>query len=148
MGGAYGSPDRINEFLYESELDENRMTGWLQKHSAGALGCRHTGLPWTRRLSGGLLAFNCGAVGKPDHDGDPAVHYAFLQTPADQQWNVTIRRVEYDHRQWVGRLEQEGVDPIFAEPLRTGWWTTGVAGLPAIERQGSAARAGSAGVYE
>jgi diadenosine tetraphosphatase ApaH/serine/threonine PP2A family protein phosphatase len=130
----HGSPDRINEFLYESELDENRLTGWLEKHSATALACTHTGLPWLRQLSDGRLAFNCGTVGKPDNDGDPAVHYAFLHVSGQRPWTATIRRVEYDHRAWVAQLEREGVDPIFTEPLRTGWWTTGVKSLPALEK--------------
>jgi diadenosine tetraphosphatase ApaH/serine/threonine PP2A family protein phosphatase len=131
----HGSPDRINEFLYESELDENRLTGWLEKHSAAALACTHTGLPWIRQLSNSGLAFNCGTVGKPDNDGDPAVHYAFLHASSKQPWTVTIRRVEYDHVAWARRLEHENVDLIFTEPLRTGWWTTGVKSLPALEKR-------------
>jgi diadenosine tetraphosphatase ApaH/serine/threonine PP2A family protein phosphatase len=131
----HGSPDRINEFLYESELDENRLTGWLEKQSAAALACTHTGLPWLRQLARGQLAFNCGTVGKPDNDGDPAVHYAFLHASKQLPWTATIRRVEYDHRAWVAQLKREGVDPIFTEPLRIGWWTTGVKSLPALEKQ-------------
>ena len=133
----HGSPDRINEFLYESELNEDRLTGWLETHSASTLACTHTGLPWLRRLSRGRLALNCGTVGKPDNDGDPAVHYAFLSTPAREPWSATIRRVPYDHRTWAAQLEREGVDPIFTEPLRTGWWTTGVKSLPAFEKSGA-----------
>ncbi|HEY6368454.1 MAG TPA: metallophosphoesterase [Candidatus Binatia bacterium] len=133
----HGSLDRINEFLYESELDENRLTGWLEKHSASALACTHTGLPWIRQLSKSGVAFNCGTAGKPDNDGDPAVHYAFLHASSKQPWTVTIRRVEYDHVSWARQLEHENVDPIFTEPLRTGWWTTGVKSLPALEKRRS-----------
>jgi diadenosine tetraphosphatase ApaH/serine/threonine PP2A family protein phosphatase len=130
----HGSPERVNGFLYESELDDNRLTVWLEKHSAAALACTHTGLPWLRQLPEGRLALNCGTVGKPDNDGDPAVHYAFLRASAQRQWIATIRRVEYDHRAWSAQLGREGVDAIFTEPLRTGWWTTGVKSLPAAER--------------
>jgi hypothetical protein len=42
--------------------------------------------------------------------------------------------VIYDHRAWVAQLKREGVDAIFTEPLRTGWWTTGVKSLPAPEK--------------
>jgi diadenosine tetraphosphatase ApaH/serine/threonine PP2A family protein phosphatase len=140
----HGSPDRINEFLYESELDDHRLTGWIEKHAADGLACTHTGLPWIRPLSPARWAVNCGAVGKPDHDGDPAVHYGVVQTLADRPWTAAIRRVVYDHQAWVAQLKREGVDPIFTEPLRTGWWTTGIKSLPMPEqrRAQNARRAG------
>ncbi len=34
-----------------------------------------------RRLADGRFAVNCGVVGKPDHDGDPSVHYALIDLP-------------------------------------------------------------------
>ena len=83
----------------------------------------------------GRLAINCGSVGKPDNDGDPAVHYALLNAPPSQPWSAKIRRVPYDHRNWVAQLEREDADPVFTEPLRTGWWTTGVKSLPALEKR-------------
>ena len=135
----HGSPDRINEFLYESELDDTRLEGWLEKNSARALVCTHTGLPWIRHLSHDRLAVNCGTVGKPDNDGDPAVHYAVLDAAA-APWQMTIRRVSYDHEAWANQLEREGVDAIFTEPLRTGWWTTGVKSLPRTEKTASVQR--------
>jgi diadenosine tetraphosphatase ApaH/serine/threonine PP2A family protein phosphatase len=134
----HGSPDRINEFLYESELDDGRLSQWLERHGATALACTHTGLPWLRGLAGGRLALNCGTVGKPDNDGDPAVHYAVLHAPAGRPWSASIRRVSYDHRSWVEQLKREGVDRIFTDPLRTGWWTTGVKSLPGEERSRAA----------
>jgi hypothetical protein len=91
-----------------------------------------------RQLPCNRLALNCGTVGKPDNDGDPAVHYALLQTPARQPWSATLRRVTYDYRAWAARLDRERVDPVFTEPLRTGWWTSGVNSLPAWERSRTA----------
>jgi hypothetical protein len=129
----HGSPDRTNEFLYESELDDRRLEAWLDAHEAAGLVGTHTGLPWVRELSRRRFAVNAGVVGRPDHDGDPAVHYAVL-THASGWWVPTIRRVEYDHRSWAEQLAREGVDPIFTKPLLTGIWTTGVASLPAAER--------------
>jgi hypothetical protein len=35
----------------------------------------------------------------------------------------------------VAQLKCEGVDSIFTEPLRTGWWTAGVKSLPASEKR-------------
>jgi predicted phosphodiesterase len=130
----HGSPDRINEFLYESELNEARLENWLHANSAQALACTHTGLPWIRQLVNGRFAVNCGSAGKPDNDGDPAVHYAVLNATINP-WQISIRRVEYDCRAWAEQLDREGVDAIFTEPLRTGWWTTGVKSLPGFERE-------------
>lgn len=127
----HGSPAQTNEFLYEATLDDERLNQWLDQFEAVAFICTHSGLPWVRPLEQGRLAINCGVVGKPDHDGDPAVHYALLDIH-DSQLRATIQRVEYDHLSWANILEKEGVDPIFVEPLRTGWWTTGVASLPSV----------------
>ena len=41
---------------------------------------------------GGRFAVNCGVVGKPDHDGDPAVHYALVDPPAKVPPSIAIRR--------------------------------------------------------
>jgi len=129
----HGSQDRTNEFLYESELDDDRLVGWLHGAGAVAMACTHTGLPWVRPLGGGRLAINCGVVGKPDHDGDPAVHYALLHLDG-AAIRAEIRRVAYDHQAWADQLASEGVEPIFTEPLRDGWWTVGRNSLPQWER--------------
>ena len=129
----HGSPDRNNEFLYESALDDARLSAWLDRYATRGLACTHTGLPWVRSLNAERFAVNCGVVGKPDHDGDPAIHYA-LAARSHGSWHVTIRRVTYDHFAWAEQLACEGADEVFIEPLRTGWWTTGVNSLPKPER--------------
>ena len=130
----HGSPAQTNEFLYESQLDDTQLESWLTTYGAIGFGCTHTGLPWVRRLSGDRFAVNCGVVGKSDHDGDPAVHYALLRQK-DSGFAAEIRLVEYDHEEWARQMEKEGVDHIFIAPLRTGIWTTGVASMPDWEQQ-------------
>lgn len=130
----HGSPAQTNEFLYESALDPEQLNHWLDEYQAVGFVCTHSGLPWVHHLADGRFAVNCGVVGKPDHDGDPAVHYALLAVAAGGI-TIEIRRVEYDHLSWANQLAQEGVDPIFIEPLRTGVWTTGLSSLPAVEQQ-------------
>ncbi len=133
----HGSPAQTNEFLYESELDEERLTAWLFRSGATGMVGTHTGLPWIRRLPGGPFAMNCGVVGKPDHDGDRAVHYSTIdlnpRSPVEQA--ARIERVEYDHETWARQLAAEGVEDLFIQPLVTGVWTVGVASLPATEQQ-------------
>jgi len=133
----HGSPARTNEFLYESELDNGGLNAWLDQFQAVGFFCTHSGLPWIRRLAGNRFAVNCGVVGKPDHDGDPAVHYAIveLSNRTAPPSKVAIERVEYDYDEWANQLAGEGVDEMFLIPLRTGEWTCGLASLPAAERR-------------
>ena len=135
----HGSPERSNEFLFESELDEERLLRWMDEERVFGLICDHTGLPWVRALPGGRFAANVGAVGLPANDGDPAAHYAIVDL-LDLDRPVEIRRVEYPHDHWADRVEADGVDPAFTEPLRTGFWRIGVASLPEAERRAAEAR--------
>ena len=130
----HGSPGHTSEFLYEAELDDLRLEAWLDGAGARGFVCTHSGLPFVRHLRGGRFAVNCGAVGKPDHDGDPAVHYALVDLSADGPARLEIRRIDYDHEAWARRMEAAGIAPVFVEPVRTGVWTTGVASLPPGER--------------
>ena len=130
----HGSPGHTSEFLYEAELDDLRLEAWMDYFDVRGFVCTHSGLPWTRHLKSGRFAVNCGVVGKPDHDGDPAVHYAVIDLSRDAAPGVEIRRVEYDHEGWARRMEAAGIAPVFVSPVRTGVWTTGVASLPPSER--------------
>ena len=130
----HGSPGQTAEFLYEMELDDLRLEAWLDKHGVRGFVCTHSGLPWVRRLRGGRFAVNCGAVGKPDHDGETSVHYALIDLPAEGDAALEIRGITYDHEAFARTMEAAHIAPIFVEPIRTGVWTTGVASLPASER--------------
>lgn len=130
----HGSPGFTSEFLYEAELDDLRLDAWLDRFGVVGFVCTHSGLPFIRRLRGGRFAVNCGAVGKADHDGDPAVHYALIEVPHGAPPVLELRRVTYDHEAWARQLEAAAIAPTFVAPIRTGVWTTGVASLPASER--------------
>lgn len=126
----HGSPERTNEFLYGARFDAVRVGRWLDASGAVGLVCSHTGLPWRRVLPDRRWAVNCGSAGKPDHDGDAAVHYALIDVASA---TIAIRRVVYDHRAWVARLIGEGFDERFLAPLLTGRWAWGSRGIPAGE---------------
>ena len=130
----HGSPGYTSEFLYEAELDDLRLEAWLDQFDVRGFVCTHSGLPFVRYLSNGRFAVNCGVVGKPDHDGDTAVHYAVIDLPCSGKATAEIRHVTYDYENWAKTMEMAGIAPIFVEPVRTGVWTTGVASLPASER--------------
>jgi len=130
----HGSPGYTSEFLYEAELDDMRLEAWLDHFNVRGFVCTHSGLPFVRNLGNGRFAVNCGVTGKPDHDGDTAVHYALVHLPEYGQPEIEIRRIAYDHESWAATLENMGISTVFIEPLRTGVWTSGVASLPASER--------------
>jgi diadenosine tetraphosphatase ApaH/serine/threonine PP2A family protein phosphatase len=129
----HGSPGYTSEFLYEVELDDLRLEAWLDAFDVRGFVCTHSGLPFVRELRGGRFAVNCGVVGKSDHDGDPAVHYALIDLD-DGPPRIEIRRVAYDHEAWARTMEAAQIAPVFVEPIRTGVWNTGTASLPIGER--------------
>ncbi len=129
----HGSPRKTNEFLYESNFCDTQLRDMLEAAGVCGFVCTHSGIPWLRDLSEAGFAANCGVVGKPDHDGDPAVHYLILELTEDAV-TAEIRRVEYDHEGWATQLRHEGVDVVFVEPLITGIWTVGVKSLPPVEQ--------------
>ena len=129
----HGSPRKTNEFLYESDLSDRQLRDMLETAVARGFICTHSGIPWLRDLREAGFAANCGVVGKPDHDGDPAVHYMILGITEDAV-TAEIRRVEYDHEGWAAQLRREGVDEVFIEPLIFGIWSVGVKSVPPAEQ--------------
>lgn len=129
---AHGSPDRLNEFIFAQTLDRDRARRWLDAAGAEVLALAHSGLPWVVELGDGRLVVNCGSAGRPDHDGDPAVHYACVRLLPRPE--VEIRRVTYDHAAAAAELLAGGGDPRFANALTTGVWTWGAGALPPEER--------------
>jgi hypothetical protein len=108
----------------------------LREYDCELLLVTHTGLPWQRWLSDrpprGLV--NVGAIGRPANDGDPAVRYAVLDARADRL-RVELRRIDYDHEALAREMEREGLPVEFAQTIRSGWWTTCLEVLPALERR-------------
>ena len=130
----HGSPAQTNEFLYESQLREDRLLAWLDAFGAQGLLCTHSGFSWVRELPGGRFAANVGVCGKPDHDHDVAVHYVTVTLGASLGFEVQIERVEYDHLGWADQLDRENVDDVFTIPIRNGVWTCGLLSMPSTER--------------
>ncbi len=102
----HGSPDQTNEFLYNSTLDDDRIVRWLDEHDVDAIIGTHTGLPWHRPLPNGTWMANAGVVGKPDNDGDPAVHYGIVDCTGGAP-SFALRRISYDHTAWADQLDTE-----------------------------------------
>ena len=128
----HGSPRRQNEFLWESACSDAFLAWLCDAYEADVIVCSHTGIHWARELPPGRLVVNCGAIGRPAHDGRTNTWYAELSfTP--ERVGVEFRPVHYDHEALAREMEAEGLPPEFAQTIRTGWWTTCLGNTPAKE---------------
>ena len=66
----HGSPDSINEFVWDSETDDARIDAWLDAENAHAICATHSGLPWVRNAAG--LLVQCGRARTPGARRDAA----------------------------------------------------------------------------
>ncbi|MGH7884911.1 MAG: metallophosphoesterase family protein [Thermodesulfobacteriota bacterium] len=128
----HGSPERTNEFLYGSQVYDEKLQYYLEKYDLSGFVCTHTGIPWLRYLSDNKFAANCGVAGKSDNDGDPAVHYLILSL--ENSFKLEIRRVAYDYKKWADKLKEIGINYIFINEILTGCWTCGIKSLPQDEK--------------
>jgi predicted phosphodiesterase len=129
----HGSPRRMNEFLWESTTPTHFLEKLCNDFEADIILCTHTGLHWSRRLAGGRLAVNVGAIGRPANDGRTEVWYALLTIERGDP-EVEFVPVAYDHEALAAEMADEGLPVEFIETIQTGWWTTCVEVLPAKER--------------
>ncbi len=129
----HGSPRRQNEFLWDSACSDDFLCWLCDTHDADIIVCSHTGMHWVRRLPGGRCVVNCGAIGRPAHDGTTHSWYAELAlTP--EHVAVEFRPIHYDHDRLMREMATEQLPAEFIETIRTGWWTTCLGNMPAKER--------------
>ena len=128
----HGSPQLINEFLWESTTPNGYVRRLCRDHATDLIVCTHTGLKWERALPEGEQLVNVGVIGRPGNDGTRNVWYAVLSAVPDVQ--VEFIPVTYDWERTASEIEQEGLPSQFAETIRTGWWTTCLEVLPHRER--------------
>ena len=129
----HGSPRRVNEFLWDSTCSDAFLEWLCESHEADVILCGHTGIPWRRSLPSGRHVINVGAVGRPANDGRPSAWYAVLDL--GREVSVSLRAVPYDHEAVARDMEAVRLPSEFIETIRTGWWTTCLECLPAIERR-------------
>ena len=107
-----------------------RIEGFAEGIDFPVILCAHTHIPRALRLSGGRLIVNPGSVGCPGYDddepvfhkvetGSPDASYAILEK-TDGNWNVTFRRVSYDHMAMSNLARSRG-RTAWANALATGW---------------------------
>lgn len=131
----HGSPDSVNEFVWESETRDATIDAWLAEQSVHAICATHSGLPWVRVTARGLWC-NVGVLGRPAHDTTSRVAYALLHFASDNATLIaSIVPLVYDVAPVAAAIRAEGLPDMFAEALECGLWTTCANILPPVERR-------------
>ncbi len=130
----HGSPDAVNEFVWESETGDAAIEAWLCHHRLSGIAATHSGVPWIRHTSRGFWC-NVGVLGRPPHHGSPDVGYAVLAFPRGSRApRPSLLRLAYDARAVAAGIRAEGLPDAFAASLEGGAWTTCTAIMPPHER--------------
>ncbi|MGK7913719.1 MAG: metallophosphoesterase [Synechococcus sp.] len=131
----HGSPDRVNEFVWETETGDAQIERWLAELGLQGICATHSGLPWTRQLTKGFWC-NVGVLGRPPHNGQPHVYYARLDYSAAVNALVPqLVPMTYDTSAAIAAMRSEGLPEEFCDSLQSGIWTTCAEILPATERE-------------
>ncbi|MEL7085462.1 MAG: metallophosphoesterase [Cyanobacteria bacterium J06597_1] len=131
----HGSPDLVNEFVWETEAGDAQIERWLTEFDVQGICATHSGLPWARQVSRGFWC-NVGVLGRPPHDGQPHVYYARLDFPATADAPVPqLVPMTYDTDAAISAMRSEGLPEEFCDSLQSGIWTTCAEILPPQERE-------------
>ncbi|MBP9707823.1 MAG: metallophosphoesterase family protein [Oligoflexales bacterium] len=129
----HGSPDQVNEFVFESETKDKKIENWLDTNNVDAIFATHSGLPWVRKVDNGYWV-NVGVLGRPAHEGRSQVYYCMLHhTMQDNNLRPELKRLNYDPLPVIKGMEDVGLPKEFSEALLKGEWTTCYNILPKAE---------------
>lgn len=130
----HGSPDTVNEFVWESETSDAAIESWLAARGVCGIAATHSGIPWLRHTPSGFWC-NVGVLGRPPHHASPDVGYALLHFAADAaRPRPELVRLAYDPTPVAAAIRAEGLPEAFAASLEGGAWTTCTAIMPSRER--------------
>jgi hypothetical protein len=130
----HGSPDAVNEFVWDSTTGDRWIEDCLKRHGVDGICATHTGLPWRRSVGNGFW-FNVGVLGRPAHEGKTHVYYGLLRFAqgADRPTSELVP-LTYDWSAVVAAMAAAGLPVEFQTSLSTGLWTTCAEILPPAER--------------
>lgn len=132
----HGSPDEVNEFVWQSETDDKRIEDWLAQYQVDGICATHSGIPWLRKVKNGFW-LNVGVIGRPAHEGMPRVWYATINLLNDTL-QPSLVAMDYDPAPVVEAMRDEKLPEEFCQSLLNGTWTTCYNILPPEERKVSA----------
>lgn len=116
----HGSPDSVNEFVWESEADEKKLDKWFLDAGVDMILCTHSGIPWIRKTAAGKTWFNVGVLGRPAHEDNSRVFYGAVSSDLKAE----LKAMNYDMTQVIAAMKAENLPTEFIESLQTGHWTT------------------------
>ncbi len=126
----HGGASEISRFLFASTPEPVLLEELAQTGCQGVI-AGHCGIPFARRLEGGGLWLNAGAVGMPANDGTPRAWFAVL-TPAARSLTVEILPLAYDHAAAAAAMRAAGLPEGYAAGLESGLWPSCDV-LPSVE---------------
>ncbi|WOD39494.1 hypothetical protein [Nodosilinea sp. E11] len=130
----HGSPDQMNEFVWESTTDDAWIENCLKRYDVDGICATHTGIPWVRQVASGFWC-NVGVLGRPAHEGQPHVYFAELEfLPGSTRPVPRIMPLVYDPKPVVTAMAEAGLPQEFQDSLLSGVWTTCAAVLPEVEQ--------------
>ncbi len=115
----HGSPDSVNEFVWESETSETKMLNWFNKNNVQMICCTHSGIPWIKEINDRTW-FNVGVLGRPAHENSSRVFYGIVS----RELKAQLCPMDYDYTSVLKDMEEEGLPVEFQESLQSGQWTT------------------------
>jgi predicted phosphodiesterase len=129
----HGSPDEVNEFVWQSETDDARIADWLAQYQVDGICATHSGIPWHRKVPNGFW-LNVGVIGRPAHEGLPRVWYATIDLIGDTL-EPKLVTMDYDPSPVVEAMRAEKLPEEFCQSLLKGTWTTCFNILPLAEQK-------------
>ena len=131
----HGSPDVVNEFVWETETKNTQIQDFLTRYQVDGICATHTGLPWMRTVNHDGFWFNVGVLGRPAHEGQPHVYYGCLHfSNTDTVPIPKLVPLTYDVGAVTTAMRSEGLPQEFIDSLEQGIWTTCAEILPAAEK--------------
>lgn len=127
----HGSPDSVNEFVWESETDEKKLNHWFETYDVDMILCTHSGIPWIRKTSTGKTWFNVGVLGRPAHEDSRRVFYGVIHNISELK--AELVSMNYNITPLIEAMTKENLPQEFIESLETGRWTTCFNILPETE---------------
>ena len=115
----HGTPDSINQFVFNSDLQTSRYTPPTNDSIDGYI-ASHSGIPFAAS-SNDLIWINSGAAGMPANDGTPRTWYAMLEAEGETL-KASLKPLNYDHEAAQSAMLNSGLKNGYAECLKTGLW--------------------------
>lgn len=126
----HGGATEISRFLFASAPEPVLLEELAETACQGVI-AGHCGIPFTRRLLGGGLWVNAGAIGMPANDGTPRSWFTLL-TPGPRELKVEILPLGYDHAAAAAAMRRAGLPEGYAAGLESGLWPSCDV-LPSVE---------------